>query len=311
MLADPRVAKVSAFAVLSFFALVAIFISSQRSRAESTRNIIEHITDNTATQQDVHPLGKIIKGNKVATIIDTRPLDTLVPLILHFSAVLGPEWPIVVFTGPSPPPAFNCAPFVRLIKAGLLQIVTLPENVKLFSAFTVSAFLTDPWLWEQLAPADHVLLFQADSIICGNSEKTVDEFLEYDFIGAPVSMYYGVGFNGGLSLRNRNMMLSVISLWNFTAEGEYKQEHPDDESFEFHDVEDQWYYKKMVKMPPKADGSPAAHLPNPEVAASFVVEAIWSDHPLGYHQVERWQSDNLAKVNRWCPEWKLIKEGSY
>ena len=175
----------------------------------------------------------------------------------------------------------------------------------------MSAFLTDPWLWEQLAPADHVLLFQSDSILCGNSERRVDDFLEYDFIGAPVSVYYGKGFNGGLSLRNRNMMLSVISLWNFTAEGEYKDEHPDDESFEFHGVEDQWYYKKMVKLPPKADGSPAAHLPSAEVAANFAVEAIWSERPLGYHQVKRWQSDNLTEVDKWCPEWKLIKEGSY
>lgn len=88
------------YLILSSFALIAIFISSQRSRVEISRNVIE-ITDNASIQQDVQPLGRIIKGNKVATIIDNQPLDILVPLILHFSAVLGPEWPIIVFTGPS------------------------------------------------------------------------------------------------------------------------------------------------------------------------------------------------------------------
>jgi hypothetical protein len=121
------------------------------------------MTGNTANQHDIYPLGKIIKGNKVATITDNRPLDNLVPLILHFSAVLGPEWPIVVFTGPSPPPAFKSAPFLRLIEAGSIQVVPLSDTVKFYNTFSVSAYLTDPWFWEMLAPADHVLLFQADS----------------------------------------------------------------------------------------------------------------------------------------------------
>jgi hypothetical protein len=311
MLAGSRTSKGLVFATLSFFALVAVFVFIQRSRRESSRNVIEHITDNSPFQQGVHPLGEIIKGKKVATIIETRPLDTLVPLILHFSAVLGPEWPIVVFTGPSPPPAFKSAAIKRLTKDGLIHIVPLTADVKFFSAFTVSDFLTNTWFWEQLAPADHVLLFQADSILCGNSDRSVNEFLEYDFIGAPVSMFYGVGFNGGLSLRNRNMMLSVIEQFNFTAEFEYWRDNPEDKSFEFHDVEDQWYYKKMAKLPPKEDGQPAAHLPSFDVAASFAVEAMWSEHPLGYHQVERWQSENLANVDKWCPEWKLTKEGSW
>jgi hypothetical protein len=126
-----------------------------------------------------------------------------------------------------------------------------------------------------------------------------------------VSAYYGVGYNGGLSLRNRNMMLTVIGLSNFSAEAEYQRENPDDKTFEFHDVEDQWYYKKMVKLPPKADGSPAANLPTLEVAKTFAVEALWFDNPLGYHQVKRWHTDDLAKVDKWCPEWKLTKEGGY
>ena len=267
-----------------------------------------------SSQQDVCPLGNIIKGKKVATIIETRPLDSLVPLILHFSAVLGPDWPIVVFTEPPLPPSFKSAPFVRLINAGLICVIPLPEDVKFPNSVAVSTFLTSPWVWEQLAPADHVLLFQSDSIICGNSERHVDEFLKYDFVGAPVIPFWGEGFNGGLSLRNRNMMMSIIAEANFTAELEYnKTQLALDEKAPISvcPVEDQWYYKKMVQLPTRADGSLGAHLPSPEIAAGFVVQSMWNDRPLGYHQVSTWQTDNLEKIDKWCPEWRLISEGFY
>lgn len=313
LLKDSRIAKGGVFALVSFFALVGIFISIQRSKLVPSPIAVSFYGDmdvqyfDASHQPNARPSSSIIKGNKVATIIENRPLANLVPLILHFSAVLGPEWPIVVFTGATPPPAFKSAAIERLIKAGLLDIVPLSDDVRFMGSKTVSAFLASPWFWDQLAPADHVLLFQADSIICGNSERRVDDYLEYDFIGAPVSPYYGVGYNGGLSLRNRNMMLSIIHQFNFTAEFEYWRDHPDDKSFEFHGVEDQWYYKKMEKLPPKADGSPAAHLPSVDVAKTFVVEAYDYEKPLGYHQVERWQEKNLEKVDKWCPEWKLSK----
>ncbi|KAI9056175.1 hypothetical protein LZ554_001103 [Drepanopeziza brunnea f. sp. 'monogermtubi'] len=34
----------------------------------------------------------------VAAIIEDRPLANLAPLLLHFSSVLGPAWPSVLFT---------------------------------------------------------------------------------------------------------------------------------------------------------------------------------------------------------------------
>jgi hypothetical protein len=316
MHADLRVGKVSVFAFISFLALIAIFFSSQRLRFETSRDVTDNslASQEDSSQQDVYPLGKTIKGNKVAVIIETRPLDSLVPLILHFSAVLGPEWPIVFFTEPSLPPAFKSAPFVRLINAGLIHIVPLPDHIKFVNSVAVSSFLTNSWIWEQLAPADHVLLFQSDSIICGNSEHRVDDFIKYDFIGAPIVMAWGEGFNGGLSLRNRNMMLSIIAQSNFTAELEYnlKQQSLDENaSADLVVVEDQWYYKKMIKLPTRGDGGPGARLPSAEIAATFVVQSMWTEHPLGYHQVTTWQGDNLTKIDKWCPEWRLITEGFY
>lgn len=35
-------------------------------------------------------------------------------------------------------------------------------------------------------PASHVLLFQGDSIICSNSDQHMEDYLKFDFVGAPI-----------------------------------------------------------------------------------------------------------------------------
>lgn len=234
----------------------------------------------------------------VATIIDTRPLDHLMPLLLHFSSVLGPEWPIILFTAyeNSIPPS---APFKRLIDEHRIAVNFLPPGVDFSKRLDVSRFLTEPWLWEQLSPAKHVLIFQSDSILCSGSALTMNDFLEYDFIGAPIDPAYGEGYNGGLSLRNRSMVLDIIaeSSWSTEFDQAQNQQQKDVE------FEDQWFYQKMKAR--EGQWKPAARLPSVDVAKTFSVETIWYDKPLGYHQIQRWQSDKMGEVETWCPEYKL------
>ena len=63
-----------------------------------------------------------------------------------------------------------------------------------------------PWFWEQLTPVEHLLLFQNDSILCANSDQKVYHFLQYELTGVSVDEErgLGMGYNGGLSLRNRS-----------------------------------------------------------------------------------------------------------
>ncbi|RFU24001.1 hypothetical protein B7463_g12337, partial [Scytalidium lignicola] len=297
---DSPLTKRWILALLLLISLIVVFHSSTRLHGENIHEVAQHGTGDVSLSQKAS-----IKGKKVATIIENRALDNLIPLILHFSTVLGPEWPIVLFTDPSllQLPDFKSPAFARLVNSGHISIIPLGEDVHFADSVAVSTFLTNPWVWEQLAPADHVLLFQSDSILCSKSLHTADDFLMYDFIGAPVVAFWGQGFNGGLSLRNRNMMLDIIAKSNFTAE---REELPEPIS-----VEDQWFYKKMLELPNKADGSPGACFPTMEVAASFAVQSVWDESPLGYHQVTMWQSENLTAITKWCPEWRLLKEGFY
>ncbi|EHL01380.1 hypothetical protein M7I_2713 [Glarea lozoyensis 74030] len=167
-------------------------------------------------------LTKAIPSNNIAVIIEDRPLPTLTPLLLHFSTVLGPSWPIIFYTR-SPNPT-NSSSFQRAIDDGRIEIRQLPDDITFTDQESVSEFLTSPWIWEQLAPASHVLVFQADSIVCSNSPSKIDDFLQYDFIGAPIATPsnprngHGEGFNGGFSLRNRQMMLDVLAAHDWKAE---------------------------------------------------------------------------------------------
>lgn len=197
-------------------------------------------------------------------------------------------------------------PFQRAVNEGRISLRSLPLDIHFENHRAVSELLTIPWFWEQLAPAGHVLLFQADSILCANSDKRIDDFLEYDFVGAPIDVPaqgnsgHGEGLNGGLSLRNRTMILDIVSESSWKTEmddGTISQEGcvTKKPCLKF---EDQWFYHKMKEIP-------GSRLPTKEVAATFAVETVWYDRPLGYHQVERWNADKMEQVAAWCPEYKM------
>ncbi|KAG9516938.1 hypothetical protein KCU93_g8950, partial [Aureobasidium melanogenum] len=229
----------------------------------------------------------MLDRTRVATIVETRARPNLVPLIVHFANVLGPTWPVHVVGSEENQHLFSeSAVFQRYVSSGQITLEQLDPSMKLKTGHDVSAFLAaNGDFWHSLAPADHVLLFQADSILCSNSPRRVDDFLEYDFVGAPISSKYGVGYNGGLSLRNRTRTLEIIESVKW------------DGSFE-----DQWFYKQLMAV--------GANLPTEEVASQFAVETIYAEFPLGLHQVQRWhKGDELKNLTQWCPEVQ-IADGS-
>lgn len=240
---------------------------------------------------------------KLAAIVETRPLENLVPVLLHFSSVLGPEWPIHIFTSEEVKRdnLTESLPFKRGVDAGRFVVRTLPEGTLLNNHASVSRFLTSPWLWLATAPADRVLIFQADSILCSNSPQSIDDFLEYDFMGAPIDSDrgLGLGWNGGLSIRNREMCLNIVTSrsWEEERHGDHSQGNVD--------YEDQWFAKAMRELPTKSDGKPGANLPTKEIAMKFAVETIWYDKPLGFHQASVWQAGKLEEIYQWCPEYKM------
>lgn len=144
-----------------------------------------------------------------------------------------------------------------------------------------------------LSPAEHLLVFQPDSIFCANSPKTVNDFLEWDWIGAPWSKTAKYGGNGGLSLRRVSKILQVLA----------SQTRPHNDGA----LEDLWLTDRLRKLE-------GAHMPNATISKTFSVESVWDEQPLGYHigwlgvhheQIwdEEWQVEHIMQ---YCPEVKMI-----
>ncbi|KAB5551415.1 hypothetical protein GE09DRAFT_1174348 [Coniochaeta sp. 2T2.1] len=222
-------------------------------------------------------------------MIETNLDPHVVPIILHFASVLAPWWTLILYTledNWKMPPS---ATFRRAVETGKLSIKFLPADTKLTNSGSVSRFLAKPWLWEQLAWAERILMFQADSILCAGAEMTVDDFVEYDLVGAPIDAHYGQGYNGGLSIRNPSLFLRITRETDFEKSGD--------------EFEDQWFYKEAKA---RADKGQGVNLPEVDVAKQFAVETIDYPRPLGYHQPERWRKDQMKEIEAWCPEVRML-----
>ncbi|TVY31361.1 hypothetical protein LSUB1_G008955, partial [Lachnellula subtilissima] len=126
--------------------------------------------------------------DKVAVIIESRFRTNLIPLILHFGSVLGDSWPIIILTSAESVSQFSASSaLAQYVQNGIVQVRVLPQDLMLTDSDAMNHFLTQAWLWENLSPAEHVLLFQSDSMLCANAARSVNDYFEYDFVGAPIA----------------------------------------------------------------------------------------------------------------------------
>lgn len=82
------------------------------------------------------------------------------------------------------------------------------------------SFIVFKLLW-QVVTTPFCLIVQADGFIV-NPESWSNEFLEYDYIGAPWGHRAGICGNGGFSLRSRRLMEEL-------AKPYYNEFHPEDD----------------------------------------------------------------------------------
>jgi hypothetical protein len=244
-----------------------------------------------------------------AVILDTRPLEKLVPLILHFATVLGPQWPIHIFTSPINEKAFTQSPsFVRQLNAGNIIFHDLapgmPSDFPFHEPGFRAQFMTQKWLWEILAPAEYVFTFTAESMVCSKSDKSLEGFLDWDMIGAPMGTKLGAesGVMGGLSIRNRQRMLEIVRNGRWEAEKKGGRENDGRAKVV---REEEWFWKKLKLFPVSGDGTERSKLPSAEAAGRFAVGPVWVDEPFGFESVHVWQEDAMDRVLRWCPEYVI------
>lgn len=201
---------------------------------------------------------------KLALLVETRPLPHLPALFTHMTTIIPPEWTFK-FMGSAEALSFmRSSPTIsRFEESGKLQLLPIPGNYSLKDRETISQMFTDINLYRDLlAPAEHLLVWQPDSIFCANAPRTLNDYLEWDWIGAPWSKTAAYGGNGGLSLRKVSKIVEVLT---------NKTRKVGDGA-----LEDLWLTNNLHDLPDN-------HMPNAAISKTFSVESVWDDAPLGYH----------------------------
>ncbi|KAJ6258442.1 hypothetical protein Dda_6482 [Drechslerella dactyloides] len=232
---------------------------------------------------------------KVALLIEDRPLGQLAPLTIHMINVIPPDWVFRFYGSQASIDHLNHSlPIQMWERLGKLSMHLVPSNLTLHGQQELSRTFTDLWFYEtMLAPAEYLLVFQTDSIMCANSGKNLNDWLHYDWVGAPWVKNAKSGGNGGLSLRRVRPIIELLK----------KESRPDGHP----ELEDLWLCNRLAKMP-------GVNMANGSMEAHFSVEAVWEDKPMGYHTgwsgarlpPDVWGTPEKRKaIYDYCPEMKM------
>jgi len=208
-----------------------------------------------------------------AIIIEPREHPALKFVLNNFLENLSDEWSIIIFHGNN-----NIAYVENIINElsnyqnRILKIINL--NVSNLNYTTYSNVFKNIDFYSNI-PTEIFLVFQTDSMILSENKELINDFLEYDYVGAPWG-HGGVG-NGGLSLRKKSKMIEIIN---------YKGNTSDYEDIFFCNYHD--LYK-----------------PTFEKAKQFSVETVFYDKPFGVHNC--WKYLNDTDKNQLFEKYNEIK----
>lgn len=126
-------------------------------------------------------------ASKVALIIEPRPLTHLVPLLLHMSTVVPPDWRFIFIGSNQSVFSVSRAHAIKHQQViGKLDLMVLPEPWDIGSKEMVFRMLTDIRFYDEFLPGvEWILKYESDSIMCGNSPTSLNEWLDWAWAGAP------------------------------------------------------------------------------------------------------------------------------
>lgn len=169
--------------------------------------------------------------------------------------------------------------------AGLEQLL---QNANMKALFNMCLVMTSSEFWKDYFDYERVLVFQRDT---GLLREGIEDFFEYDYVGAPCYNFVKDQTiqNGGLSLRNPRTMEYICRLYGWKTDlqdlmvvGQYSTA-----SFFAEDI---FFCLRMIKYN-------AGKLAPIEVAKKFSVESRFELGALGYHRLEPYlTADEIKQI---------------
>lgn len=153
-------------------------------------------------------------SDKMAVLIEPRPLPILPYIIWNVMRNLGEGWNLMIF---------GTKDVYKLCSEKIPgKYYIIDPNIPNFYMKTHSLFLRSSDFWEKI-PAENILLFQWDSFMLKPLGKTENLFEKYPMIGATynfvhqqkkidITCPYGLKYNinGGFSFRKKSVMIECI-----------------------------------------------------------------------------------------------------
>lgn len=213
-----------------------------------------------------------------ASLFDLRRLEELLPIIKNHLYFLnnnnsGIKWGLQIFHGSEN--EFFIKELLKDFKNVVYENLNIP-NFKDRQTHTEILKTTDFW---KKSKGKKILIFQNDSMLLKNG---IDQFLKWDYIGAPWKKPKEGCFvgNGGLSLRTRDKMIEIT------------EKHKSDYGM-WEDI----YFSKYT------NGEGLADL---ESAKKFAMEDDYCPNPMGIHNPIKIETKLLKEIfDKNVPEYTL------
>lgn len=219
-----------------------------------------------------------------AVIIEPRKHAAIEFVLKNALHCLSDDWSIVFFHGN------HNGDYVRNIVKDLdrIQLVHLPiDNLTLMEYSELLA--TKSIIYDYLTEV--FLIFQTDSMIFEENKELINDFLEYDYVGAPwlICNYYITQIcdfigNGGFSLRRKSKMLEII------------------EKIKWAPLNEDLYFSTNY------EGIPVKK-PAYEKAMTFSVEGVYSDVTFACHKP--WVEIHYPHFRLRYPEVEILRQLQY
>jgi hypothetical protein len=231
-----------------------------------------------------HKLYKASQYKYTAIIIEPRKHKALDYVLTNFYNNLSNEWQIIIFHGKNNLDFINN--IINNFDKNRIQLINL--NVNNLSIIEYSKLFYNKWLYDNI-PTETFLVFQVDTLICPRYKHLINDFLKYDYVGAPwdekiihdIKTLYGgkdlIG-NGGLSIRKKSKMLEILNEHSFY----HKQG---------------WLINEDIYFSIHTTNKPSL-----EEAKNFSIEMLYNDKAFGVHKAY-----NYVKLD-WFPELKILEE---
>ena len=215
-------------------------------------------------------------------ILETRNHPSLETVVKDFVTRL--DIPVQIFHGNINEEFIKSSSISEFIESGKVILTNL--GVEHFNAPQYNALFISKKFWEAVRGRNGILVFQTDTITCHNSDYSINDFMQFDYIGSkwPKTRPIGIemdGGNGGLSLRNWKKVMECIQ--RFPPENWKAGE---DGYFAFH----------LDLM--------GANVARDDDCAKFSTQHEYLYNSFGAHKISTLKDEERLRFLKYCPEAK-------